>query len=153
MDEHRDIIAEAVAAEMATWAERGFDAQMVNAGNCDLFASGLLRRLGRTVPLLDERDIGDFLMEESEDEDEATLLNRERLERDYDYQPPEGMTWEDLDDLALFCCWSSGTHVWVSDGTRHYDSECPEGVDNFLDLPIFKRHIDTWRQCRHVVAP
>lgn len=34
-----------------------------------------------------------------------------------------------------------GTHVWLTDGKRHYDAECPEGVVNFFDLPIFRRHI------------
>lgn len=30
-------------------------------------------------------------------------------------------------------------HVWVSDGTRHYDVEVPEGVENWWELPFFKR--------------
>lgn len=26
-------------------------------------------------------------------------------------------------------------HVWVTDGSRHYDAECPNGVDDWRDLP------------------
>lgn len=30
-------------------------------------------------------------------------------------------------------------HVWIVCGNKHYDAECPEGVENWQDLPIFKR--------------
>lgn len=30
-------------------------------------------------------------------------------------------------------------HEWVTDGTYHYDAECPEGVDDWKKLPFFKR--------------
>jgi hypothetical protein len=30
-------------------------------------------------------------------------------------------------------------HVWIVHKGKCYDAECPEGVDNFLLLPIFKR--------------
>lgn len=30
-------------------------------------------------------------------------------------------------------------HVWIEYRGKHYDAECLEGVDNFLDLPIFQR--------------
>jgi hypothetical protein len=29
-------------------------------------------------------------------------------------------------------------HVWVCYKGRHYDAECPEGVDSWKDLPLFK---------------
>jgi hypothetical protein len=31
------------------------------------------------------------------------------------------------------------THVWVFHNGKHYDAEAPQGVDNWFDLPIFKR--------------
>lgn len=34
-----------------------------------------------------------------------------------------------------------GGHVWLTDGTLHYDAECPDGVASFFDLPIFRRHV------------
>ena len=30
-------------------------------------------------------------------------------------------------------------HVWVEYHGRHYDAECPNGVKNPLNLPIFRR--------------
>lgn len=30
-------------------------------------------------------------------------------------------------------------HVWVTDGTRHYDAEAPDGVEKWTELPYFKR--------------
>jgi hypothetical protein len=32
-----------------------------------------------------------------------------------------------------------GYHVWMTDGQKHYDAECPEGVENPLGLPFFQR--------------
>jgi hypothetical protein len=29
-------------------------------------------------------------------------------------------------------------HVWVYYKGRHYDAECPEGVDSWKDLPLFQ---------------
>lgn len=31
-------------------------------------------------------------------------------------------------------------HVWVYLDGKHYDSEAPEGVDNFFELPFFRRY-------------
>lgn len=31
-------------------------------------------------------------------------------------------------------------HLWIFDGNKHYDSECPEGVFEWRDLPIYKRY-------------
>ena len=28
-------------------------------------------------------------------------------------------------------------HVWIFFDDKHYDAECPEGVENFMNLPIF----------------
>lgn len=33
-------------------------------------------------------------------------------------------------------------HAWLTFEGRHYDSEAIEGVENFLDLGIFKRRLD-----------
>ena len=31
-------------------------------------------------------------------------------------------------------------HVWIVCNKLHYDSECEQGVENYMDLPIFKRY-------------
>jgi len=48
-------------------------------------------------------------------------FNRVKLVTSYDYD-------EKLDD-----------HVWIVFEDRHYDAEAPNGVDDYLDLPIYKR--------------
>jgi hypothetical protein len=52
---------------------------------------------------------------------------------------PTGMTEEDLDALDI------GGHLWLTFEGRHYDAECPEGVNSFFDLPYFQRQM-TQRQ-------
>jgi len=37
-------------------------------------------------------------------------------------------------------------HVWIYHKDRHYDAEAPDGVKNFLNLPIFKRKIEKMNQ-------
>lgn len=32
-------------------------------------------------------------------------------------------------------------HIWFYFNGKHYDAECPEGVENFMELPIFKKRI------------
>ena len=32
-------------------------------------------------------------------------------------------------------------HVFLHDGKRFYDAETPEGVDHFLDLPIYRQQV------------
>lgn len=46
-----------------------------------------------------------------------------------------------------FASWDSPLpkHIWLYDGKLHYDSECLDGVSNWMDLPIFKRYAATIR--------
>jgi len=30
-------------------------------------------------------------------------------------------------------------HVWIYYNGKHYDAECPKGVENWKDLPFYKR--------------
>lgn len=32
-------------------------------------------------------------------------------------------------------------HMWVIYEDKHYDAECPEGVTDFKELPIFKKYL------------
>lgn len=38
-------------------------------------------------------------------------------------------------------------HLWIYDGSLHYDSECLEGVADWKDLPYYKRRI-AWENLR-----
>lgn len=33
----------------------------------------------------------------------------------------------------------NGTHYFALIDNKYYDAECPEGVDRWQDLPVFKR--------------
>ena len=48
-------------------------------------------------------------------------------------EPPFG--WENLNKLDLH------GHVWIFSKGKHYDVETLNGVDNFWDLPIYKRQV------------
>ena len=48
-------------------------------------------------------------------------------------EPPFG--WENLNKLDLH------GHVWIYSNGKHYDVETVNGVDNFWDLPIYKRQL------------
>lgn len=49
---------------------------------------------------------------------------------------PANFTVEQIDSKRL------GGHVWIVDGNKHYDAECPDGVDSFFDLPYFQRQLN-----------
>jgi len=50
------------------------------------------------------------------------------------YGPPAWEIYEDsTDGVAL------PGHVWISHGGRSYDAEAPDGVDDWRDLPLFRR--------------
>ena len=36
--------------------------------------------------------------------------------------------------------YSSFAHAWIEFNGKHYDAECPEGVENPEELPFFKRN-------------
>lgn len=38
-------------------------------------------------------------------------------------------------------------HLWIYDGSLHYDSECLDGVADWKELPYYKRRI-AWRKLR-----
>jgi hypothetical protein len=48
-------------------------------------------------------------------------------------EPPFG--WENLNKLDL------NGHVWIYSKGKHYDVETLNGVDNFWELPIYKRQL------------
>jgi hypothetical protein len=50
------------------------------------------------------------------------------------YGPPAWEIYEDsTDGVAL------PGHVWIAHGGRSYDAEAPDGVDDWRDLPLFRR--------------
>lgn len=46
----------------------------------------------------------------------------------------------DSGDLGAGLRYGRGEHVWLWLRGRHYDAEAPEGVEDWRDLPFFKRN-------------
>ena len=119
-------------------------------GNCDTFARQVLEGLRGHENFAGASDIelANFQVEEPDEmfETEGRPLDRELLKTYWPrVQPTQGLDWSDMEQLASDANWSSGTHVWVVHQQRHYDCECPEGVENFLELPFFQRAIASWK--------
>ena len=119
-------------------------------GNCNDFARQVVDGVQKQVGLTDACDIelANFQIADPDEpyEVEGRPLDRELLKTYWpQVQPTQGLSWEDLERLAADASWGTGTHVWVVHAQRHYDCECPEGVDNFLELPFFQRVIASWK--------
>jgi hypothetical protein len=104
--------------------------QAVNQGLCEEFTNDVWERAeelaGRT---LDISVVGTDCLED----DDGDYLDRESLE-EAGLALPDGMDPENLYDVV-----GGRGHVWITFEGRHYDAECPQGVQYFTDLPIFKR--------------
>ncbi len=80
-----------------------------------------------------------------EDDDEGRPLDRKLLKKHWpNVQPSHGLDWNMIDRLSDDAGWNSGTHMWSTFQGKHYDGECPEGVENFFELPFFQRCIVGW---------
>ncbi|MFW5962472.1 MAG: hypothetical protein ACOCQR_02545 [bacterium] len=120
--------------------------QNINNGWCHLLADKVVYELN--WEFLYQTETNDFRIEGYEHE----AWNKEFMKKQGIY-PPEELTWEDLNFIPF------DYHVWIAfEGERHgikcskyYDAECPEGVDNFFNLPFFKRYIYVFKTERHLL--
>jgi hypothetical protein len=60
----------------------------------------------------------------------------EKWIKQYGSVPPSPYTIEDLTSMIM------GYHCWMYHENKHYDAECPDGVENFFDLPFFRRQFE-----------
>lgn len=109
----------------------------INNGLCVNFASDIILRLKSEIPSLQDICGENFMRGEDGDESENDVWDQALLSEHWPkISPTNGLTWADMDQIGF------GFHVWVSCEGRHYDAECPEGVDNFFNLPLFRRYIE-----------
>ena len=105
----------------------------INNGICDQFADDAVKILERQFgesKLMFAIGSENFYRGEYDETWDGDLL------RSYwGMEPPASLSWLDLNNINF------GGHVWFVCDKRHYDAECPAGVDNFFDLPIFRRSI------------
>lgn len=95
----------------------------INSGLCEEFAYEVHERFEHRHLL------GVMYTEELLDEDDQVEWNRPGIGL------PDGLSRQEMEDVRL------GGHCFLTMKGRWYDAECPEGVDNVLDLPIFRRPI------------
>lgn len=95
----------------------------INSGLCEEFAY-------EVHELFEHRHlVGVTYTEDILDEDDRLEWNRPGLAL------PEGLSRQEMEDVRL------GGHCFLTMQGKWYDAECPEGVENVLDLPIFRRPI------------
>lgn len=99
----------------------------INNGLCEEFAEDVVTRLSSA-----EKTLFTLCNQQLQVEGEDTW-DQALLEGYWGISPPEHFTWNTLSAVNF------GYHVWVTCGKRHYDAECPAGVDSFFDLPLFRR--------------
>lgn len=95
----------------------------INSGLCEEFAYEVHERFEH------RHLVGVMYTEELLDEDDQLEFDRPGI------VVPEGLSRQEMAEVRL------GGHCFLTMKGRWYDAECPEGVDNVLDLPIFRRPI------------
>jgi len=152
IEAYRPAIAAAAGETLGRWLAEGHtkDARGINVGecrygNCEDFAKEVIESLGDAPDGVQEVDVAMFTLPEDGDLFEGAPFDRKLLRKHWPaVVPPEGLSWDDLNQLSEAAGFSPGTHIWVTDGKYHYDSECPDGTENFFELPFFKRVIASW---------
>ena len=98
----------------------------INKGECYNFAEALeniLTKNGyKNIELLTTDLFIDTATESSKQDEDEIFYNS----LDYGSVKPNNFKWL-----------KNGYHTWVYVNGKHYDSDTPEGVNNFFDLPIF----------------
>lgn len=107
----------------------------INTGYCYDFAEDVLNQLGLNY----DQHTGhteDYWTSDGKD-----YFSFKRLKKFNNEDVPEGIkvTKDLVRELGR------ATHAWIEYNNKYYDSECPEGCDRLMDLPIFKDIIDYHR--------
>jgi len=123
-------IAAAVRTVTARYIAEGQASNVleINCGLCEDFAQDVLKELG---------------VEEGErcfivGYDNLDLLDRRWMAKHWPGSKlPAGLTFKDLDRFGM----DETTHVWLTVDGRHYDADCPDGVDSVFELLNFRRNL------------
>lgn len=107
----------------------------INSGLCEEFALEALARVTAGKANLYEACGENFLDEEGDGWDFSLLKSF------WGITPPKTTTRKILNAIPF------GGHVFIADpvAKRFYDSECPEGVASFFDLPFYQRCIHSYK--------
>ena len=113
----------------------------INNGQCQNFAEDILAALGGYGPETYELVTDNFFNIRGEDGAGAAFKDESGKYMFLNY----GRLPDDINPDDFF---GMGDHEWIYHAGKHYDAETPNGVENFLDLPIFQRAINRYRRER-----
>lgn len=124
-------ISETIQAIRKSYIDQGLanSYAQINSGQCENFAIAVVKQLGGESDALYLVGVENFMTKEN-------LWDWELLANHWNILPPKGMSAAEVDGLKV------NLHIWITDGKKHYDSECPDGVVSFFDLPIYQRSIN-----------
>ena len=116
----------------------------INNGLCEDLALEAMARATIGKEYLMDVQLENFM------DDQNESFDFELLATHWNFSLPKNVTKEMLNNDIGF-----GGHVFVGDhqSKRFYDAECPDGVSNFLDLPIFRRCIVSHLRSIGIHAP
>jgi hypothetical protein len=122
-------VTEIIKQELDKWEnEYNIKTCDINTGDCFVFAEsleGVLKMNGfKDVEVLTTDLFYDLATEYAKEDEEIWYK-----EENYNSFKPKDFQWV-----------KNGYHGWVYVNGKHYDAEEVNGVTNFYDLPIFKRH-------------
>jgi len=113
----------------------------INNGQCSSFAWDTLNLVCQITnkydPQISVVSTEDFVLDQDR-ESEYEIKWDENLLTSKSISPSNGLTWKQLNSIHF------GYHVWLEFGGKYYDAECPEGVENFFELPLFQVYIKTY---------
>lgn len=104
----------------------------INAADASIFAQFIETR-ARGLKISGEiADIGLWRV------DGAGAFDRDWLAEWPHIVPPEGLTWAEMERTGIA---DAISHIWITSASRHFDLECPDGVDNPFELPMVARQV------------
>jgi hypothetical protein len=107
----------------------------INNGSCKEFALDVLDTMGGETHDTYIVWNGSLMIGASANRPWEGAWDTEFISVKWGIAPPHGLSWSELNQIPF------GNHVWVVHRDRHYDAECPEGVDDFFLLPLFRKYI------------
>ena len=119
----------------------------INNGLCEDFALDLIEILGGCTASVFDVEGGNFMMGKGGESDQSDIWDWELLMTNWNIGPPEGFTTQQIDGISF------GNHIWITADKRHFDAECPDGVDSFFDLPLFRRYLVANLRKRGISSP
>jgi hypothetical protein len=119
----------AIRKVRSSYIEKGISPSYykINCGLCEDFALDVIKLMGGYTDTLSEVYTESFLTADERGWD------WERLRDTWGVVVPKGFRKDEFDKISF------GGHAWIVCEGKFFDAECPDGVESFFDLPIFKR--------------